>query len=123
MRWSGRRMALGVGVLLAAVPATAQASPVLRVTDGKARVVNDRLLPPQARTALPAVPRGTTTIARTARRARVAALTPTQRASYDSALRDASAVRDGLTGARRDELSAVIATAQGIEARGELTLS
>ena len=119
MRWT----ALGVGVLLAAIPATAQASPVLRVTDGKARVMNDRLLPPQARTALPAVPSGTTTIARTARRARAATLTLTQRAGYDSALRDARAVRDGLTGARRDELSAVIATAEGIEAAGELTLS
>jgi hypothetical protein len=31
---------------------------VLRVKDGKARWVNDRLLPPKAGTALPVVPRG-----------------------------------------------------------------
>ena len=60
-----------------------------------------------------------TTIARAARRARAAGLTPEQRAGYDSALADARWVRDGLTGARHAELSAVIATVEGIEARGE----
>ena len=118
-RWLG---ALAAGALLAALPAAAQASPALRVKDGKAQRIDDRLLPPRSRTALPAVPRGAT-IARSARRARAAALTPAQRAGYDSALADARRVRDGLSGARRAELSAVIATAEGIEARGELTLT
>jgi hypothetical protein len=118
MRWA---VVAALGALL--VPASAQASPVLRVgEDGRARVVNDRLLPPRARTALPAVPRGTA-IARSTRRARAAQLSPTQRAAYDAALIDARRVRDGLAGARRAELSAVIATAEGIEASGQLTLS
>jgi hypothetical protein len=55
MRWA---VATVLGVLL--LPAAAEASPVLRVKDGRARFVNDRLLPPKARTALPAVPSGTT---------------------------------------------------------------
>jgi hypothetical protein len=120
----GRRVCgvLGIGAALLALPAAAQASPVLKVRDGRARVVDDRLLPPRARTALPAVPRGAA-IARAARRARAASLTPAQRAGYDSALADAKQVRDGLSGARRAELSAVIAIAEEIEARGELTLT
>ena len=95
--------------------------------DGRARVVNDRLLPPKARTALPAVPDGTRIVrARPRAPARIAALsplTPAQRAGYDAALRDARTVRGTLTGARRAELGAVIATAESIEARGALTLS
>ena len=47
---------------------------MLRVKDGKARLVNDRLLPPR-RDRAAAVPRGAA-IARPARRARAAALTP-----------------------------------------------
>jgi hypothetical protein len=118
MTWAAATV---LGALL--LPGTAHASPALRVgADGKARAVNDRLLPPRARTALPAVPRGAA-IARPGRRARAAGLTPAQRAGYDSALNDARRVRDGLIGARRAELSAVIATAEGIEASGQLTLT
>ena len=56
---------------------TAQAGQVLRVDDGKASIVRDRLLPSAKRTALPPVPQHTR-IARPAILARVAALPPGQ---------------------------------------------
>ena len=55
--------------------------------------------------------------------ARAAALTPVERATYTSALTDAKRARDGLSGTRRSELSAVIATAEALDARGELNAS
>lgn len=112
--------------LISGVPA-AHASPVLKVREGKAKRVNDRFLPPQKRTALPRVPRGTRIVrARSASRpmARAASLTSKERKTYDGALRDARRTRDSLNaGTPRDELSAVIATAEGIDARGDLTSS
>ena len=55
------RVATAAGVLAAtlACAGTAHAGQVLKVDDGKARIVRDRLLPPAATTALPPVPRGT----------------------------------------------------------------
>ena len=107
--------------IVAALPAAAGASPVLRVAaDGRARVVEDRLLPPRAATALPRVRRGAR-IAALARAQTPAPLTPAARASYEAALANARLTRDRLSGAGRAELAAVIATAEAIDARGQLT--
>ena len=107
-RWA---VATVVGALL--LPGAAQASPALRVKDGRARVVNDRLLPPKARTALPAVPRGTA-IAGAAHRGRAAQLSPAQRASYDAALQDAR-----LASRRVDRRAARRAERRGRHCRGD----
>ena len=110
-----RRIVAALVLALGAAPGAAEASSVLKVKDGKARRAHDPLLPPRSKTALPVVPRRTV-MSRRAQRAplaRSAALTPTERATYTSALTDAKRDRDGLTGTRRSELSAVIATAEG----------
>jgi D-glucuronyl C5-epimerase C-terminus len=120
-----RRIVGGVVLALGlALPAAAEASVVLRVEDGKARRAQDRLLPPRSRTALPVAPRRAA-LSRRAQRplARAAALTPTERTTYTTALTDAKRTRDALTGAPRTELSAVIATAEAIDRRGELSSS
>ena len=119
---AGLVLALGL-----AAPGAAEASSVLRVKDGRAHRIDDRLLPPRSKTALPALSRATEARAVLSRRAqrplaRAAALTPTERATYSSALADARRTRDGLAGARRTELGGVIAIAEAIDARGELSL-
>jgi D-glucuronyl C5-epimerase C-terminus len=110
------------GVLAVAIASAAQASPIIRVDkDGRAHKANDRFLPPREATRLPAVPRGTR-VARVARMARAAITGSTNaRADYEAALADARRLRDALTGTPRDELGAAIATAEGIDARGELS--
>jgi D-glucuronyl C5-epimerase-like protein len=121
-----RGIVAGLVLALGAVaPGAAEASSVLKVKDGKARRAHDPLLPPRSQTALPVVPRRAA-LSRRAQRAplaRTAALTPVERATYTSALTDAKRARDGLSGARRSELSAVIATAEALDARGELNAS
>jgi hypothetical protein len=102
---------------------TAQAGQVLKVDDGEARMVRDRLLPPAKRTALPEVPRHTRLLA-PAVRARAASLPPAQSAEYEAALADARATRDALpAGPARDELSGVIANIEALSASGQLTCS
>jgi hypothetical protein len=120
--------AVAAVVLGMVAPAAAHASSVLRVKDGRAQRVNDRLLPPRSKTALPTLSRATQARAVLSRRAqrplaRAAALTTTERATYTAALADARQVRDGLTGAPRAELSGVIAIAEAIDGRGELSSS
>jgi hypothetical protein len=109
-------------VLVCAAPAAA--APALKVgRDGHAQRTHDRLLPPKARTALPAVPSGTRLV-RPAGRARIAALSPVDQQRYGDALTAARRTRDGMApGARRSELAAVIATVEGIERRGALVPS
>jgi len=113
-----RRVVAGLVLALGlAAPGAAQASSALRVKDGRAQRIDDRLLPPRSRTALPAIPRATHSPAVLSRRAqrplaRAAALTPSERTGYTSALTDARRTRDGLAGAPRTELSGVIATAE-----------
>jgi D-glucuronyl C5-epimerase-like protein len=112
-------------LLAVAVPASAQAAPALRVgAHDHAHRVHDRLLPPRARTALPAVPAGTR-IVRSAVRARTAAaLPPADAKRYNDALNQARAARDKLpAGTPRTELAAVIATVEGIDRRGEVVPS
>jgi D-glucuronyl C5-epimerase C-terminus len=122
MRGIGKCAVLAAAIA-AALPATADASPVLRVgADGRARVAEDRLLPPRAATALPRTPRAGRR-ARVAAAAQVPVLSPAARADYTAALATARATRDRLGGARRAELAAVIATAEAIDARGQLTES
>ena len=127
MRIVGRFVAGAVvGAMVAvAVPAAAQGSPVLRVArDGSARVVKDRFLPPRKVTALPAVPEGSRIAAPPrARASAVPTLSASARARYDAALADARRVGDLLAGAQRAEMAGVVATAEGIEARGQLTES
>jgi D-glucuronyl C5-epimerase C-terminus len=121
-----RGIVAGLVLALGAVaPAAAEASSVLKVKDGKARRAHDPLLPPRSKTALPVVPRRAvlSTRAQRAPLARAAALTPVERATYTSALTDAKRARDGLTGAPRSELSAVIATSEALDRRGELSAS
>ena len=110
---------LVTAVLVCAAPASA--APALKVgRDGHAHRTHDRLLPPKARTALPAVPSGTRLV-RPAARARIAALSPADQQRYSDALTAARRARDGMAaGARRSELAAVIATVEGIERRGGL---
>ncbi len=124
-----RKLVAGLVLALAlAAPGAAEASSALRVKDGRAHRIDDRLLPPRSRTALPVLSRATQARAVLSRRAqrplaRAAALTPTERATYNSALADARRTRDGLTGTRRAELGGVIAIAEAIDARGELSSS
>ena len=54
-RWTVVGLAMAAFAL--AVPAGAAASSVLRVTDGKARTVENRFLPPRSQTALPTLTR------------------------------------------------------------------
>ena len=105
-------------------PVAAQASPVLKVgSDGKGRMTEDRLLPPRSATRLPAVPKGTRVV-RNSPRARAASLTTTERSSFNQALTDARRTRDSLpSGARRTELSAVIAGFEAMDRRAEVTSS
>lgn len=110
--------------LLLLAPAAAQASPVLKVgTDGKARAAQDRLLPPRSASKLPSLPAGTRVV-RNAPRARASALTSTERSAFNQALTDARRTRDALpAGARRTELSAVIASFEAMDRRAEVTSS
>ncbi len=102
---------------------TAQAGQVLRVDDGRAKLVRDRLLPPAARTALPPAPQRTRLLA-PAVSARAASLPAAQSAEYEAALADAKRTRDALpAGPARDELSGVIANAEALSASGQLTPS
>jgi D-glucuronyl C5-epimerase C-terminus len=113
----------GVVATTLACAGTAHAGQVLKVDDGEARMVRDRLLPPAKRTALPAVPKRTPLLA-PAIRARATSLSPAQSAEYDAALADARATRDALPpGPARDELSGVIANAEALAASGQLTSS
>ena len=82
----------GVVAATLACAGTAHAGQVLKVDDGKARMVRDRLLPPAKRTALPAVPMRTPLLA-SAIRARATSLPLAQSAEYDAALADARATR------------------------------
>ena len=55
----GRVAVVAVAALGLAAPGAADASSVLRVEDGRATRVQDRLLPPRSRTALPTLSRAT----------------------------------------------------------------
>jgi hypothetical protein len=95
--------AAGVFAATLACAGTAHAGQVLKVDDGKARMVRDRLLPPASKTALPPVP-GHTRLLAPAVRARAASLPYWQRREYDAALADARRTRDALPpGPARDE--------------------
>jgi hypothetical protein len=83
---------------------TAQAGTVLKVDDGRARVVHDRLVPPASKTRLPAVP-ARTRLLPPRRSARITSLA-SQPPELAAALSDARATRDTLpTGPARDELT------------------
>jgi hypothetical protein len=115
--------AAGIAAALLACAGTAHGATVLKVDDGHARVVNDRLVRAGARTRLPMVPRGTRTVAN-AVRARAASLPPGQQRDVDAALAAARRVRDSLpAGPARSELSGVIANAEALIASGQLTSS
>jgi hypothetical protein len=102
---------------------TAHAGQVLKVDDGKARMVRDRLLPPAARTALPPVPARTKRLAPPVR-ARVASLPYAERQEYATALNDARRTRDTLPlGMSRDQLAGVIRNAEALDGSGQLTVS
>jgi D-glucuronyl C5-epimerase C-terminus len=119
------RIATAAGVLAAtlACAGTAHAGQVLKVDDGKARMVRDRLLPPASRTALPPVP-GRTRLLAPAVRARAASLPYWQRREYERALGDARGTRDALPpGPARDELAGVVANVEALDASGQLTVS
>ena len=74
-------------------------------------------------TQLPLVPRAAK-IRNRAPRAHISALSPADQSTFSTALDRARAARDALpVGTPRDELSGVIANAQQIEARGDLTPS
>ena len=120
----GKVAALGAAFIALLAPVAAQASPVLKVgTDGKARKAEDRLLPPRSASKLPRVPAGTRVV-RNAARARASSLTSTERSTFNQALTEARRTRDGLpAGARRTELSAVIASFEAMDRRAEVTSS
>lgn len=129
MRRNARAAVLGLlatGTALAAPLAPAQASPVMRVAaDGTARISNDPFLPSRARTDLQPSGREARPASGRARiraAAPASTLDPVQRAPYTDALDQARQARDKMAaGTPRDELAAVIATAEAIDARGELT--
>ena len=119
------RIATAAGVFAAtlACAGMAHAGQALKVDDGKARMVRDRLLPPPSKTALPPVPDRTRLLA-PAVRARAASLPYWQRREYDTALADARRRRDALPpGPARDELAGVVANAEALDASGQLTVS
>ena len=120
-----RGIVAGLVLALGAVaPGAAEASSVLKVKDGKARRAHDRCCRHGRRRTPGRPPAGGAVSAPRAARAG-----PRRRADRPRArdlhvrVADAKRARDGLTGARRSELSAVIATAQALDARGELNSS
>ena len=115
--------AAGVVAAMFACAGTAQAATVLAVDHGRARAVKAPLVRAGERTRLPAVPRGTRTVAN-AVLARAAALPPGQQRDVDAALAEARRVRDALpAGAARSELAGVIANVEALVASGQLTVS
>ncbi len=94
-------------------------------SDGRAQRVEDRFLPSRASTALPATGRKPMASRRlTGRAAAASPIDAAQRAPYADAMKQARQARDAMVaGAPRDELSAVISTAEQIDLRGELTPS
>jgi D-glucuronyl C5-epimerase C-terminus len=115
---------VAAGVLAGALccAATAQAGTVLKVDDGRARIVQDRLVPSASQMRLPAVPQRTRLLP-PPRPGRVAALVA-QPVELAAALDEARSARDALTaGPARDELSGVIANADALWASGQLTSS
>src|SRR4051794_6452691 len=114
------RAAVLAAAVVCALPASAQASTVLRVDHGRVARVQDRFAPPAS--PLPRAPAGRRlTLAPVAR---IAALTPAERTRFDSALSRARTARNQLpAGVPRDELSAVIANGESLDASGQLTSS
>jgi D-glucuronyl C5-epimerase C-terminus len=115
---------LTTGATLAAPLAVAEASPILRVgADGHGRRADDRFLPSMARTTLPApLHRVPSARSRAATSAAPSPVTVEQRAPFDDALARARAARDAMpVGTPRAELAAVVSTAEGIDASGQLT--
>ena len=115
---------MGLASVLAAIAmgaGTAQASTVLRVGHGgRITAVRDPLLPPAAATRLPQSGRARTVLALPSATAPVVAVP----SDVEVALADARAARDALpSGPARTELTGVIANAEALIARGELTPS